>query len=89
MRIAFGIMGGWNQAQAHAQFVSHIVDYGMNIQAAMEAARFTKATFAGLRRGYRGSRFRPSVLDALKRARPSSSDVHSGYLEHASAAARP
>jgi gamma-glutamyltranspeptidase / glutathione hydrolase len=46
-RIAFGIMGGFNQAQAHAQFVSNIVDFGMNIQAAMEAARFTKATFGG------------------------------------------
>jgi gamma-glutamyltranspeptidase/glutathione hydrolase len=44
-RIAFGIMGGWNQAQAHAQFVSNIVDHGMNIQAAMEAPRFTKLTF--------------------------------------------
>jgi gamma-glutamyltranspeptidase / glutathione hydrolase len=47
VRIAFGIMGGFNQAQAHAQFVSNIVDFGMNIQAAMEAARFTKATFGG------------------------------------------
>ncbi|MGB6360567.1 MAG: gamma-glutamyltransferase, partial [Candidatus Acidiferrales bacterium] len=46
-RIAFGIMGGFNQAQAHAQFVSNIVDFGMNIQAAMEAPRFTKATFGG------------------------------------------
>ncbi|MGB7173729.1 MAG: gamma-glutamyltransferase [Candidatus Acidiferrales bacterium] len=46
-RIAFGIMGGYNQAQAHAQFVSNIVDFGMNIQAAMEAARFTKMTFTG------------------------------------------
>ena len=46
-RIAFGIMGGWNQAQAHAQFVSNVVDHGMNIQAAMEAARFTKLTFEG------------------------------------------
>jgi gamma-glutamyltranspeptidase/glutathione hydrolase len=46
-RIAFGIMGGFNQAQAHAQFVSNVVDFGMNIQAAMEAARFTKGTFAG------------------------------------------
>lgn len=46
-RIAFGIMGGFNQAQAHAQFVSNIVDFGMNIQAAMEAARFTKASFGG------------------------------------------
>jgi len=46
-RIAFGIMGGFNQSQAHAQFVSNVVDFGMNIQAAMEAARFTKGTFAG------------------------------------------
>ena len=47
VRIAFGIMGGFNQAQAHAQFVSNVVDHGMNIQAAMEAARFSKASFAG------------------------------------------
>jgi gamma-glutamyltranspeptidase/glutathione hydrolase len=47
VKIAFGIMGGWNQAQAHAQFVSNIVDYGMNIQGAMEAARFRKTTFEG------------------------------------------
>ena len=45
-RIAFGIMGGFNQAQAHAQFVSNVVDFGMNIQEALEAARFTKRTFA-------------------------------------------
>ena len=47
VRIAFGIMGGWNQAQAHAQFVSHVVDYKQNIQLAMETARFTKGTFGG------------------------------------------
>jgi gamma-glutamyltranspeptidase/glutathione hydrolase len=47
LRIAFGIMGGWNQAQAHAQFVSHVVDYKQNIQLALETARFTKATFGG------------------------------------------
>jgi gamma-glutamyltranspeptidase / glutathione hydrolase len=46
-RIAFGIMGGWNQAQAHAQFISNIVDFGMNIQAALDAARFSKDTFDG------------------------------------------
>ena len=46
-RIAFGIMGGWNQSQAHAQFVSNIVDRGMNIQAALEAPRFTKLSFEG------------------------------------------
>ena len=47
-RIAFGIQGGWNQSQAHVQFVSNIVDHGMNIQEAMEAPRFTKPTFDGL-----------------------------------------
>ena len=46
-RISFGIMGGFNQAQAHAQFVSNIVDFGMNVQAAMESARFTKLSFSG------------------------------------------
>jgi gamma-glutamyltranspeptidase/glutathione hydrolase len=46
-KIGFGIMGGWNQSQAHTQFVANIVDYGMNIQAAMEAARFTKGSFGG------------------------------------------
>jgi gamma-glutamyltranspeptidase/glutathione hydrolase len=46
-RIAFDILGGWNQAQAQAQFVSDIVDFGMNIQAALEAARFTKPTWSG------------------------------------------
>jgi gamma-glutamyltranspeptidase/glutathione hydrolase len=47
VRIAFGIMGGWNQAQAHAQYVSHVVDFKQNIQLAMETARFTKSTFTG------------------------------------------
>jgi len=40
--IGFGIMSGFNQAQAHAQFVANVVDFGMNIQAAMDAARFNK-----------------------------------------------
>jgi gamma-glutamyltranspeptidase / glutathione hydrolase len=39
--IGFGIMGGFNQPLAHAQFVSNVVDYHMNIQAAMEEPRFT------------------------------------------------
>jgi gamma-glutamyltranspeptidase/glutathione hydrolase len=47
VRVAFGIMGGWNQSQAHAQFVSNVVDHRLNIQAALEAARFTKLTFTG------------------------------------------
>jgi gamma-glutamyltranspeptidase/glutathione hydrolase len=46
-RIGFGIMGGWNQGQAHAQFVANIADYGMTIQQALEAGRFTKGSFTG------------------------------------------
>lgn len=46
-RIAFGIMGGWNQAQAHAQFVSNVVDFGLDMQQALEVPRFTKVTFGG------------------------------------------
>jgi gamma-glutamyltranspeptidase / glutathione hydrolase len=40
--IGFGIMSGFNQAQAHAQFVANVVDFDMNLQAAMDAARFNK-----------------------------------------------
>ncbi len=47
VKIGFGIMGGWNQSQAHAQFVSNVVDFKMNVQQAIEQARFTKATFEG------------------------------------------
>ncbi|HLZ92418.1 MAG TPA: gamma-glutamyltransferase [Candidatus Acidoferrum sp.] len=46
-RMAFGIMGGWNQSQAHAQFLANIADFKMNLQAALEAPRFTKLTFGG------------------------------------------
>lgn len=45
--MGFGIMGGPNQPMAHAQFVSNFVDYGMNVQEAMEAPRFTKRTATG------------------------------------------
>jgi len=47
VHIGFGIMGGLNQAQAHAQFVSNVVDHGMNVQMALEAPRFTKTTWGG------------------------------------------
>src|SRR5580700_2282259 len=45
--IGFGIMGGPNQPLAHAQFVSNMVDYGMNLQQALESPRFTKYTANG------------------------------------------
>jgi gamma-glutamyltranspeptidase/glutathione hydrolase len=47
IKIGFGIMGGFNQAQAHAQFVSNVVDFGFDVQQALEAGRFTKESFAG------------------------------------------
>lgn len=47
VKITFGIMGGWNQAQAHAQFVSNVADHGYNVQSALELPRFTKRTFEG------------------------------------------
>jgi gamma-glutamyltranspeptidase/glutathione hydrolase len=47
LHVGFGIMRGMNQAQAQAQFVSNVVDHRMNIQAALEAPRFTKTTMGG------------------------------------------
>ncbi len=47
LHIGFGIMGGPNQPLAHAQFVSNIVDFGMNIQRALEFPRFTKPSADG------------------------------------------
>ncbi|HEY6829487.1 MAG TPA: gamma-glutamyltransferase [Gemmatimonadaceae bacterium] len=64
-RIAFGIMGGWNQAQAHAQFVSNVVDFGMNIQAALDAPRFSKETFPGCDVNFE-ARIADSTLRSLK-----------------------
>ena len=45
--IGFGIMGGAVQPLAHAQFVSNLVDYNMNVQEAMEAPRFAKNNAPG------------------------------------------
>ncbi len=47
LHIGFGIMRGMNQAQAQAQLVSNIVDHKMNIQSALEAARFNKHALGG------------------------------------------
>ena len=47
VKIGFGIMGGFNQAQAHAQFVSDVADFGLDVQQALEVGRFTKGSFTG------------------------------------------
>jgi gamma-glutamyltranspeptidase/glutathione hydrolase len=39
----FGVMGGDNQAQAHVQIVVNVVDFGMNVQEAGDAARVRHA----------------------------------------------
>ena len=66
LRIGFGVMGGWNQPQAHVQVISNIVDHGLNIQQALEAPRFVKLTFAGTD-VMMESRFPESVRDGLTR----------------------
>jgi gamma-glutamyltranspeptidase / glutathione hydrolase len=65
LNIGFGIMGGYNQAQAHAQFVSNVADHGMNLQAALEAPRFTKLTFGGCDLAME-SRFPAETLEQLR-----------------------
>jgi gamma-glutamyltranspeptidase/glutathione hydrolase len=62
--IGFGIMGGMNQPLAHAQFVSNVVDYHMNVQAALEEARFTVTTKPGCSIRIE-SRVGQSAIDAL------------------------
>jgi gamma-glutamyltranspeptidase/glutathione hydrolase len=64
IRMAFGIMGGWNQSQAHAQFIADIADFKMNIQAALEAPRFSKYTFTGCDL-YLENRFAQNVRNEL------------------------
>ncbi|MCI0351669.1 MAG: gamma-glutamyltransferase family protein, partial [Acidobacteriales bacterium] len=66
VHIGFGIMGGANQPVAHAQFVSNLVDYGMNIQQALEAPRFTVSRDMGCEVPIE-SRVKPEVLEQLKR----------------------
>lgn len=66
VHIGFGIMGGPNQPLAHAQFVSNFVDYGMNIQAAVEAPRFTVADNTVSCDIVIESRIKPEVLQALR-----------------------
>jgi gamma-glutamyltranspeptidase/glutathione hydrolase len=38
--MAFGVMGGSYQSMGHAHFVSNLVDYGMDVQAAIDAPRY-------------------------------------------------
>ncbi len=66
VRIAFGVMGGFNQPVAQVQFVSNVADYDMNIQAALEAARFTMGDTHGLDVRVE-DRIPAATMDALSR----------------------
>ena len=75
--IGFGIMGGLNQPLAHAQFVSNVVDYHMNIQAAIEEPRFTDRQQVGCRIVIE-SRVTPAAIEALTKM-GHVLQVHEGY----------
>jgi gamma-glutamyltranspeptidase/glutathione hydrolase len=64
LHIGFGIMGGANQPLAHAQFVSNVADYGMNVQQALENARFTVHPERGCNIVIE-SRVKPEIRDRL------------------------
>jgi len=64
--VGFGVMGGWNQPQAHVQVITNIVDHALNVQQALEAPRFVKLTFPG-RDVMMESRVPESVRQALER----------------------
>jgi gamma-glutamyltranspeptidase/glutathione hydrolase len=77
LHIGFGIIGGGNQPQAHAQFVSNIVDFQMNIQAAMDAPRFMNASASGCEVRVE-QRIRASVRQQLQ-SRGHKVDVRADY----------
>ena len=77
--IGFGIMGGANQPLAHAQFVSNIADYGMNLQQAVETARFTVHAQRGCNINIE-SRVSPEVRNKLT-SMGHLLNVHEGYSD--------
>jgi gamma-glutamyltranspeptidase/glutathione hydrolase len=45
--MSFGVMGGHYQAMGHLQFLTRVFDYGLDVQAAMDAPRFMVDPFTG------------------------------------------
>jgi gamma-glutamyltranspeptidase/glutathione hydrolase len=59
--LPFGVMGGAYQATGHARFVTNLVDYGLDLQTALDAPRaFADAGELRVERGYA-----PEVRDQL------------------------
>jgi gamma-glutamyltranspeptidase/glutathione hydrolase len=57
----FGVMGGGYQPCGHARLISNIVDYGMDVQAAIDAPRcFSGPEGMAVERGYA-----PSLREGL------------------------
>lgn len=55
MQMSFGVMGGAYQPCGHARFVSNLVDYGLGLQATIDAPRcFSGAGGMEVERGYAG-----------------------------------
>ncbi|HEY6344775.1 MAG TPA: gamma-glutamyltransferase [Bryobacteraceae bacterium] len=79
LHIGFGIMGGANQPLAHAQFVSNLVDYGMNVQEALESPRFTKSNAPGCELPIE-SRVPASAIEELRK-RGHKPAVRRGYTQ--------
>jgi gamma-glutamyltranspeptidase / glutathione hydrolase len=65
LRAAFGVVGGYQQVQAHVQLLSHLVDARMSPQAALDVPRFSLDV-----EGARGVRVEPDTpsgtVDSLR-----------------------
>ncbi len=59
----FGVMGGAYQPCGHSRFLTNLVDYGMDIQAAIDAPRcFAEGADLAVERGY-SPRVRQGLAD--------------------------
>jgi gamma-glutamyltranspeptidase/glutathione hydrolase len=63
----FGCPGGDSQVQAMAQVVCHVLDFGMNVQAAIEAPRAISASFPG---SFHPHPYEPGVVRLESRIAP-------------------